>query len=77
MELSAEKYPPEQVMRAQRYQARHGDTDIRAVAGYFMAEQRTDDGIHIITRPSLEKLMDRLEEAGNDGPGTVARAGQA
>ena len=64
MELSAEKYPPEQVMRAQRYQREHGDTDIRAVAGYFMCEQRTDDGIYIITRPSLEKLMDRLEEAG-------------
>jgi hypothetical protein len=64
MELSAEKYPPEQVMRAQRFQAQHGDIDIRAAAGYFISERRTADGVHIITRPSLGELMDRLEEAG-------------
>ena len=59
----AANYPPEQVLRAQRFQQRHEDWNIRSVDGgsHFVAEQEVDNGAHIIADPSLKSLMDRLE----------------
>jgi hypothetical protein len=56
-------YPPEQIARAQRFQQRHEDWDIRSVDGgsHFVAEQTVPNGAHIIADPSLKSLMDRLE----------------
>lgn len=61
-------YPPvEQIARAQRWQAQHHDWSIVSVDGgsHFIAEQEIASGAHIITRPSLKELMDRLEDKGS------------
>ena len=56
-------YPPEQVARAQRFQAQNDDWSIRSVDGgsYFVAEEKVTNGAHIICDPALRHLMDRLE----------------
>jgi hypothetical protein len=57
-------YPFEQLIRAQRWQQRHADWDIKSVDGgsHFVAEQKVSHGAHIIADPSLKSLMDTLEE---------------
>jgi hypothetical protein len=70
----AGNYPFEQLIRAQRWQQQHADWDIKSVDGgsHFVAEQKVNNGAHIIADPSLKSLMDTLE-----GRDAIKRAAEA
>jgi hypothetical protein len=51
----------DQVMRRREYEAAHPNVEIIYLNPYWQAIVREDDGETIITRPSLGKLLDKLE----------------
>jgi hypothetical protein len=67
----------DQVPRRLEYEAAHADVEILYLGPYWQAILRENDGVTVITRPSLGKLMDKLEsldaaddgKPGSEGPG--------
>jgi hypothetical protein len=59
----------DQVVRRLEYEATHPDVEIIYLPPCWQAIIRevADDGMTIITRLSLEKLLDKLESLGADG----------
>ena len=51
----------DQVQRRHRYEAAHPNVEIIYLSPYWQAIVREDAGQTIITRPSLGKLLDKLE----------------
>ena len=51
----------DQVPRRMAYEAAHPDAEIIYLVPFWQAIIREDDGLQVITRPSLEKLLDKLE----------------
>jgi hypothetical protein len=51
----------DQVLRRQAYERAHPDVEIIYLSPYWQAIVREDAGQTIITRPSLGKLLDKLE----------------
>jgi hypothetical protein len=52
----------DQVPRRMKYQAAHPETEILYLAGWWQAViHEGGDGLVVITRPSLEKLLNKLE----------------
>ena len=51
----------DQVLRRHAYEAAHPNVEIIYLSPYWQAIVRKDDGETIITRPSLGKLLDKLE----------------
>lgn len=51
----------DQVPRRMAYEAAHPDVEIIYLVPFWQAIIHEDDGLQVITRPSLEKLLDKLE----------------
>jgi hypothetical protein len=51
----------DQVLRRHAYEATHPDVEIIYLSPYWQAIVHEDAGQTIITRPSLGKLLDKLE----------------
>lgn len=52
----------DQVPRRQAYEAGHPEAEIIYLPPFWQAIIREDDGLQVITRPSLGKLLDKLED---------------
>jgi hypothetical protein len=48
------------VVRREVYEAAHPDTEIIYLGPHWQAIIREDDGLTVITRPSLKGLLDKL-----------------
>ncbi len=51
----------DQVPRRMAYEAAHPDVEIIYLPPMWQAVAHEEDGMQVITRPSLEKLLDKLE----------------
>jgi hypothetical protein len=51
----------DQVLRRHEYEAAHPNVEIIYLSPYWQAIVREDDGETIITRPSLGKLLNKME----------------
>lgn len=65
-------WPLDQVGRAQKFLAKHGDKwDLRSLDGgqVFIAESGDQDHAHVIGASSLKTVLDRLDQVVNEDAG--------